>query len=295
MNVADVPVKLAMIAEDVTFKLVVTKFPVDVPPANWINCVVTFPCVVTCCKVGVAFPAGQLVPFAKHGNWPPINNDVKLAEVPTMLAANKFVEVELVDTSLVTFKVPMVPFALTKLAILPLMAFTVVPEAMAKPNQPVDVTFVNEPFVAVRAAKFKLVPVALVKINCVEVAADKTAVPPNKLTLFAVRFNAVKLVPEAEAKPSHWVEVTFVKRPLIAFKVVPVAMLKLNQLVVVTLVKVALVPVKPAMVALVKLLLVAVKLVANKLVAVALVKTPVEGVVPPIAVPLIVPPEIAAL
>lgn len=68
VNVADVPVKLAIIAEDVTFKLAVTKFPVDVPPANWINCVVTFPCVVTCCKVGVAFPAGQLVPFAKHGN-----------------------------------------------------------------------------------------------------------------------------------------------------------------------------------------------------------------------------------
>ena len=203
VNVADVPVKLAIIAEDVTFKLAVTKFPVEVPPANWIKLVVTFPCVVTCCKVGVAFPAGQFVPFAKHGNWPPINNDVKLAEVPTTFAANKLVDVELVDTSLVTFNVAIVPFALTKLPMAALLAFNVVPEARAKPSQPVEVTLVNDPLVAVSAAKFKLVPVAFVKINCVEVAADKIAVPLSKFTLFAVRFNAVKLEPEAEAKPSH--------------------------------------------------------------------------------------------
>lgn len=40
---ADVPVRLTMIAEDVTFKFVVTKFPVEVPPANWIKLVVLFP------------------------------------------------------------------------------------------------------------------------------------------------------------------------------------------------------------------------------------------------------------
>lgn len=88
---------------------------------------------------------------------------------------------------------------------------------------------------------------------------------------------------------------TFVKRPLIAFKLVPEARLKPSQPVEVTFVndpfvKVAVVPFK-----LVSVPLVATRFVANKLVAVALLNTPVEDTVAPIAVPLIVPPEIATL
>lgn len=145
-----------------------------------------------------------------------------------------------------------------------LIALILVPEAVAKPSQPVEVTLVSVPLVAAKVVKFNKLPVAFVKTSWVAVAAEKTAVPPSKFTLFAVKFNAVKLEPEAVAKPSHWVDVTFVKLPLVN----------------VPFVKAALVPFTK---------------VANKFVAVVLVKTPVEGVVFPIGVPLIEPPEIVAL
>ena len=74
------------------------------------------------------------------------------------------------------------------------------------------------------------------------VAAENTAVPLNKFTLAAVRFKVFKLVPDAVAKPSHCVDVTFVKRPETAFNVVPEAILKPNQAVEVTLAKLAVIP-----------------------------------------------------
>ena len=42
-----------------------TKAPVDVPPANWMVLVVTFPAFVTDWRVGVV-PAGQFVPSARQ-------------------------------------------------------------------------------------------------------------------------------------------------------------------------------------------------------------------------------------
>ena len=143
---------------------------------------------------------------------------VNAAFVPLIKVANKLVAVALVKTPVegVTFPIG-VPFteppvivafeelSATKLAF---NAFNVDPEAVAKPNQPVDVTLVNTPLVAANVARFKVVPVALVKINCVAVAAEKTAVPPSKFTLFAFKFKAVKLEPDAVAKLNQLVEVT---------------------------------------------------------------------------------------
>lgn len=173
---------------------------------------VTFPIFVTCCKLPND-PVGQLVPFAKHGNCPFTKSDVKLADVPLITLANKLVAVELVVISFVVKKFVVVTLPATKRVMVLLAdvkfakvafkAVRLVPEAEAKPNHCVDVTLVKLPLVAAKVAIFKLLPVALVKISWVAVAAENTAVPLNKFTLAAVRFSAVKLVPEAEAKPSH--------------------------------------------------------------------------------------------
>lgn len=88
-----------------------------------------------------------------------------LPEVPIMFAVNKFVEVELVVVAFVENKLAIVPFALTRFVIVPLMPLIVVPEAAAKPSQPVEVTLVKTPFVAMRAVTLSVEPVAFVKIN----------------------------------------------------------------------------------------------------------------------------------
>jgi hypothetical protein len=65
--VALVQIRFVVVAVSVTFKLVVTKFPVEVPPPNVMVEVATFPCSNTCCKVGVADPlVGQLLPSARQ-------------------------------------------------------------------------------------------------------------------------------------------------------------------------------------------------------------------------------------
>lgn len=157
--------KFKINAEEVTFKLVVTKLPVDVPPPKVMVVVAVFPWLSTCCNVGVALPVGQFVPFARHTNCPATDKLVKAAEVPTMLAAKRLVEVEFVLVPFVTSKFAIVPLALTRLAKLPLMPLIVVPEAVAKPSHPVEVTLVKTPLVAVNAARLSVVPVALVKMN----------------------------------------------------------------------------------------------------------------------------------
>ena len=138
---------------------------------------------------------------------------VKAPVVPVIKLANKLVAVALVKTPVegvvfpigVPFTEPPVitAFEEERFANPAFKAFTVEPDAVANPRKPVDVTLVKVPFVAASVAIFKLVPVALVKISCVAVAAENTAVPPSKFTLLAVRFNAVKLDPEAVANPSH--------------------------------------------------------------------------------------------
>jgi hypothetical protein len=55
----------------VTFRFpVIVKFPVDVPPLNWMSLVVTFPAFVTVWRLGVV-PVGQFVPFARQTLFPP--------------------------------------------------------------------------------------------------------------------------------------------------------------------------------------------------------------------------------
>ena len=46
-----------------------SKSPVLVPPANWMELVVTLPVLVTSCRSGVV-PEGQLVPFKRQTDWP---------------------------------------------------------------------------------------------------------------------------------------------------------------------------------------------------------------------------------
>lgn len=131
----------------------------------------------------------------------------------------------------------------------PLVAVRLVPDAVAKLNKPVEVTLVMVPFEAVNVARFKVVPVALVKIKAVEVADENTAVPPSKFTLAAVKFKVFTVVPDAVANPSHCVEVTLVKRALIALILVPDAVANPRNPVEVTLVIDALVPVRLAIIA----------------------------------------------
>jgi len=62
-----------------------TKFPVDVPPANWMAFVVVLPAFVTVWRLDVV-PLGQLVPFARHTAMPFTN----MAELETVLAERVF-------------------------------------------------------------------------------------------------------------------------------------------------------------------------------------------------------------
>jgi hypothetical protein len=108
---------------------------------------------------------------------------------------------------------------------------------------------------------------------------------------------AFNVVPEAVAKPNQPVEVPFVKERLVACAVVA------KRLVDVVFVPVALVQVRlvkldglvPLTVRFVNVPFVAKRLVEVELVLVVFVKTPVDGVVAPIVVPLIVPPEMVTL
>ena len=126
---------------------------------------------------------------------------VKFTIVP--LVAKRFVvvadvEVTLVKTPVLGVTLPIcvplidppeivalfeVKFGAFKLITVPVNAFTVVPEAVAKPNQPVDVPFVNVRFVAVPLVVTilltnKLVPVALVnKVSCRLVTPETSRFP----------------------------------------------------------------------------------------------------------------------
>lgn len=171
--VALVAKRLRKVPVPVTFKFVLTKLPVEVPPPNSMVVVAVLPWFKTCWRVGVEEepPGRQLVPLAKQTLWPETSKEVRLALVPVMLVEKKLVEVTLVPVAAVQVR-----FVVEKL---------------------VDVALVTVPLVAVSVARLSVVPVALVKMNCVEVAADKTAVPPSKVTVLAVKFNAVRLVEEA--------------------------------------------------------------------------------------------------
>ncbi len=144
---------------------------------------------------------------------------------------------------------------------------------------PVQATGVRERVpvtVEVAARKYPVTPrfvaVAFEKIPVEALVAPMVVplmVPPEMVTFEVLIFKALRVVPDAVAKLNHPVEVT-----LKAMAVVPLAVVKPSQ-----------VEVEP-----VKL-----PLVAKKVVAVAFVNTPVEALVAPMVVPLMVPPEMVTL
>lgn len=148
------------------------------------------------------------------------------------------------------------------------VAFNVVPLAVAKPSQEVEVPLVKDEFVVVLFVANKLVVVADVEVTFVKMAVEgvvapmvvPSIVPPLIVTFCEVRLlieplPAFNVVPLAVAKPSQEVEVPLVKDEFVAVLFVA------NKFVLVVFVPVALVQVR----------LVGVRVPADKLVIVPFV------------------------
>jgi len=172
------------------------------------------------------------VPFAKVSDESEAFPAVNVPTVATLAKrfvddavpdANMFVDVTLVDVTFVKIPVdgavtpigvPLIaPPLIVALAKRAFVAFTVVPLAVAKPNQDVDVPlvkfqFVAEPFVTNKFVEVVFVPVAFVQ--------SKLVVCP----LTANRLEAFSVVPLAVAKPNQDVDVPLVKASVVAVTLV---------------------------------------------------------------------------
>jgi len=206
---------------------------------------------------------------------------VRLALVPPLASGNGVLSVVAPDT------VRLVIVVVARVEVLEAVKFVTVvvakvatPETVSAPDR-LRLAPIIEPVTA------RLVDVAFVNTPVLGVVAPievPLIVPPEIVTLLDVRLVMVWLVPVAE------VYVKFVLLRVVAKKLVLVALPNTEFPETYKFVLVAFVATKLPIVA-----LVTDAVDAEKFVVVAFVNTPVDGVVAPIEVPLIVPPVIVAL
>ena len=247
----------------------------DVPPLNSMLLVVTLPTSVICCSVDVGAGAGQFVPFCRQTLEPFTAMEDANMEVPEAVAKpSQLVEVASVKTPVdgvaepmvVLSMVPpeMVAFEEIKLLAVRLAVYKLVPEAVAKPSQLVEVALVNTPVEGVLAPIAVLLIVPPLMVNASDTLASESVpvMEPNEPKARVTP--ALPKVPELMAEALMLPEESMV-RPFTTMASVTELLGKVR------------LP------------------VTTRLVEVELVNTPVEGVVAPMAMPLMEPPERVAL